>query len=88
MKTDVTAKSIIVEYKCPYCGRTSNDNGAIVACHGKCYLATLIEAHFVDRGPEDKWDPPKLLSDFKHWSTDDRHEFARRLEYFYKKFFV
>ena len=94
MKTNVNlvtvgfgAKPIIVNYKCPYCGRESQNHDDIARCHGMCHLATLIEAHFIDRGPEDKWNPPHRLADFKAWTNGDRHEFARRLEAFFNKFY-
>jgi hypothetical protein len=78
------ALPIVVNYKCPYCGRVSDMQDIIVACVGICHLASLIQEEMID--PE--WNPPLPLNKFKQWSVGDRAEFARRLDSFAKKYYT
>lgn len=73
---------MMVIYKCPYCGRTSIREDDITCCIKMCHLASLIDDELFN--PE--WHPPMTLDKFKEWSAGDRHEFARRLDWFAKKY--
>jgi len=75
------ALQIIKTYKCPYCGRTSERESDILHCINLCRLATIIDDELFD--PE--WTPPLPLYKLSEWNQADRHEFARRLDWFAKK---
>ena len=77
------ALSIIKLFKCPYCGRVSEKVEDIQRCHGMCHLAKLVEEEMFDSG----WTPPLPLNRFKDWSQGDRHEFARCLDAFARKYY-
>lgn len=78
------ALPIIVNYKCPYCGRVSERQDDVLSCIGMCHLASLVEDEMFD--PE--WKPPLPLNRFKEWGVGDRVEFARRLDNFAKKYYT
>ena len=79
-----SALPIINLFKCPYCGRESEKVEDVQHCHGMCHLAKLIETEMFD--PD--WRPPLPLNRFKEWTQGDRHEFARRLDFFARKYYL
>jgi hypothetical protein len=78
------ALPIVVNYKCPYCGRVSDRQDDIIACVGMCHLASLIEEEMIDP----QWTPPLTLNRFKEWGVGDKTEFARRLDNFARKYYT